>query len=244
MNTASTPLGFAGTPAVVGNGHYWLYLLHTMIVAFVVSTVTWTITIVWTLSGLGGRLHHRGSVLLLRGRRSDARDSSVPDPRAHHAAPGDRAGHARILHIRCAPTPGGRPQRVSRCRNLGGGTLPAQAGARHPRWPAAAPGSPADGPRRGRSPTRCGSGEGAWPHRRSHATVTGRPRRAACAVPRLRPAHPDGSRADRSPRVCCGAMPSARPDHQRAPRWHWAFRRHWAIRWHWAFRRHRTAPGD
>jgi signal transduction histidine kinase len=31
--------------AVFANGHYWLYLLHSMIVNFVVTLVTWTITI-------------------------------------------------------------------------------------------------------------------------------------------------------------------------------------------------------
>ena len=30
-----------------GNGHYWLYLLYSMVVNFVVTLVTWTITIVW-----------------------------------------------------------------------------------------------------------------------------------------------------------------------------------------------------
>lgn len=47
--------GFLGwLRAVLGNGHYWLYLVHTMIIDFVVSTVTWTITLVWTSVGLGG----------------------------------------------------------------------------------------------------------------------------------------------------------------------------------------------
>ena len=40
--------GFGGwLMALFGNGHYWLYLLHTMIVNFIVTLVTWTITIVW-----------------------------------------------------------------------------------------------------------------------------------------------------------------------------------------------------
>jgi signal transduction histidine kinase len=52
---AGAKTGFFGwLRAVLGNGHYWFYLLHTMIVDFVVSTVTWTITIVWTSVGLGG----------------------------------------------------------------------------------------------------------------------------------------------------------------------------------------------
>lgn len=50
--------GFLGwLRATLGNGHYWLYLLYVMIVDFVVTTITWTLTIVWvsiTLSGLTG----------------------------------------------------------------------------------------------------------------------------------------------------------------------------------------------
>jgi signal transduction histidine kinase len=33
--------------ALFGNGHYWLYLLHTMIISFVLSLATWIITVVW-----------------------------------------------------------------------------------------------------------------------------------------------------------------------------------------------------
>ena len=40
--------------SVFGNGHYWLYLLHTMVVNFIVSTVTWSIIITWLATGLGG----------------------------------------------------------------------------------------------------------------------------------------------------------------------------------------------
>ncbi|MRG58614.1 hypothetical protein GE115_01820 [Agromyces sp. CFH 90414] len=36
------------------DGHYWLYVLHTMIVNPIVSVVTWTVTIVWLSVGLGG----------------------------------------------------------------------------------------------------------------------------------------------------------------------------------------------
>lgn len=47
--------GFFGwLRAVLGNGHYWLYLLHVMIVDFVITTVTWTITITWVATGVGG----------------------------------------------------------------------------------------------------------------------------------------------------------------------------------------------
>ncbi len=52
---ARAATGFLGwLRAVLGNGHYWLYLLHTMIIDFIVATVTWTITIVWLSVGLGG----------------------------------------------------------------------------------------------------------------------------------------------------------------------------------------------
>ncbi|HEY9449189.1 MAG TPA: sensor domain-containing protein, partial [Gemmatimonadaceae bacterium] len=40
--------------SLFSNGHYWLYALHTMIVNYVVSLVTWTITVVWVSVGLGG----------------------------------------------------------------------------------------------------------------------------------------------------------------------------------------------
>ncbi|WP_382306432.1 sensor histidine kinase [Herbiconiux sp. UC225_62] len=40
--------------AVFRNGHYWLALLHGMIVNFIVGVVTWSITITWVATGLGG----------------------------------------------------------------------------------------------------------------------------------------------------------------------------------------------
>jgi len=33
--------------SMFGNGHYWLYLLHSMVVNFILTLVTWTIAIVW-----------------------------------------------------------------------------------------------------------------------------------------------------------------------------------------------------
>lgn len=36
------------------NGHYWLYLLHGMLINPIVSIVTWTLTIVWASVALGG----------------------------------------------------------------------------------------------------------------------------------------------------------------------------------------------
>jgi signal transduction histidine kinase len=47
--------GFFGwLRAVLGNGHYWLYLLHVMIVDFIVSTVTWSLLVTWVAIALGG----------------------------------------------------------------------------------------------------------------------------------------------------------------------------------------------
>jgi signal transduction histidine kinase len=36
------------------DGHYWLYLLHTMVINPIVGIVTWSITIAWTSTALGG----------------------------------------------------------------------------------------------------------------------------------------------------------------------------------------------
>jgi signal transduction histidine kinase len=39
--------------AVLSSAHYWLYLLHTMVINFAVSLATWTVTVVWLTTGLG-----------------------------------------------------------------------------------------------------------------------------------------------------------------------------------------------
>jgi signal transduction histidine kinase len=47
--------GFWGwVRSLLANGHYWLALLHTMIINFAVSLFTWTVTVVWISTGLGG----------------------------------------------------------------------------------------------------------------------------------------------------------------------------------------------
>jgi signal transduction histidine kinase len=47
--------GFFGwLRAVLGNGHYWLYLLYVMVIDFIVKTITWAIMITWVTVGLGG----------------------------------------------------------------------------------------------------------------------------------------------------------------------------------------------
>lgn len=45
---------FAKAIAPIVDGHYWLYLLHTMIVNPIVGIISWTVTIVWTSTALGG----------------------------------------------------------------------------------------------------------------------------------------------------------------------------------------------
>ncbi|MET0726491.1 MAG: sensor domain-containing protein [Leifsonia sp.] len=40
--------------APVADGHYWLYLLHGMIIAPIISIVSWVITVTWVSIGLGG----------------------------------------------------------------------------------------------------------------------------------------------------------------------------------------------
>ena len=40
--------------SVLGNGHYWLALLHTMIVNFAATLVSWILTVTWVASALGG----------------------------------------------------------------------------------------------------------------------------------------------------------------------------------------------
>ena len=40
--------------AVFSSAHYWLYLLHTMVINFAVSLASWTITVAWVATGLAG----------------------------------------------------------------------------------------------------------------------------------------------------------------------------------------------
>ncbi|MBH0053888.1 sensor histidine kinase [Salinibacterium sp. SWN139] len=47
--------GFGGwLSATLGNAHYWLYLLHTTILGFILTIITWTISFVWLTVGLTG----------------------------------------------------------------------------------------------------------------------------------------------------------------------------------------------
>lgn len=45
-------LGKAIAPTI--DGHYWLYLLHTMVINPLIGIATWSITIAWTSTALGG----------------------------------------------------------------------------------------------------------------------------------------------------------------------------------------------
>jgi signal transduction histidine kinase len=54
-NDRTAKTGFFGwLRALFGNAHYWLYLLWTMIVNFIVTTVSFTIAITWFATALGG----------------------------------------------------------------------------------------------------------------------------------------------------------------------------------------------
>jgi signal transduction histidine kinase len=40
--------------SLFGNGHYWLALLHTVVINFAVAMFSWIVTITWLATGLGG----------------------------------------------------------------------------------------------------------------------------------------------------------------------------------------------
>jgi signal transduction histidine kinase len=49
-----TPGFWGWLRATLGSGHYWLYLLHSMVVNFIISVISWSIYIVWLGTALGG----------------------------------------------------------------------------------------------------------------------------------------------------------------------------------------------
>jgi len=54
-NDRTAKTGFFGwLRALFGNGHYWLYLLWSMIVNFIVTTFSFTVAITWFATALGG----------------------------------------------------------------------------------------------------------------------------------------------------------------------------------------------
>ncbi|WP_400998952.1 sensor histidine kinase [Agromyces sp. GXQ0307] len=51
------------------DGHYWLYLLHGMVVAPIVSLFSWTVTVVWLSIALGGVTYWIWAIFLPQGSR-------------------------------------------------------------------------------------------------------------------------------------------------------------------------------
>ena len=49
------------------NGHYWLYLLHGMIVSPIISTITFALTVAWLSIALGGLTYWFWGVFIPRG---------------------------------------------------------------------------------------------------------------------------------------------------------------------------------
>ncbi|WP_240606050.1 sensor histidine kinase [Planctomonas deserti] len=56
---------------VLANGHYWLHLLHAIVVNFLVSLVTWTITFTWLTIGLSGTTYWIWDAFVPDGDRGD-----------------------------------------------------------------------------------------------------------------------------------------------------------------------------
>lgn len=52
--------------ALFGNGHYWLYLLHTGLINFAVSLFSWIVTVVWTSIALAGTTYWFWQIFLPR----------------------------------------------------------------------------------------------------------------------------------------------------------------------------------
>ena len=64
--------GFFGwLRSVLGNGHYWVYLVHTMLVNFAISLFSWVLTITWVSTALGGVTYWFWSYFLPDGRNNE-----------------------------------------------------------------------------------------------------------------------------------------------------------------------------
>ncbi|BDZ46454.1 sensor histidine kinase [Naasia aerilata] len=70
------------------DGHYWLALLHTMVVNATVGVITWTISFTWLTTGLGGVSYWFWNRWL----PTDDRDWNFLDAVIGWAAPGARSG--------------------------------------------------------------------------------------------------------------------------------------------------------
>lgn len=63
----------------VRNAHYWLYLVHGMIVSPIISTITFTLTVVWLSVSLGGLTYWFWGIFLPRGDRRGEWGNYVSD---------------------------------------------------------------------------------------------------------------------------------------------------------------------
>ena len=62
--------GFFGwLRAVLGNGHYWLYLLHSIVIDFPLKTISFTVIVTWVATGLGGITYWFWGLFLPNGSR-------------------------------------------------------------------------------------------------------------------------------------------------------------------------------
>ncbi len=190
------------------DGHYWLYLLHTLVINPIVSIVTWSITIAWTSVALAGTtgwiwqpfIPDRGPHVLAermarrpvparqrprvrpRGRRADPRGPARPGVPRHAAVRVPRAH---------APPRRDRPGRARRLalRGAGGRGRPARRVARRRRAGGGrlAPTSRARHPRRPAAaarPTADGPRDDRTPARAGPRLGEGARRRGARAGPR------------------------------------------------------------
>ncbi|GAA2062632.1 sensor histidine kinase [Leifsonia soli] len=96
-----------GTPrtflrAVFGpfaNGHYWLYLLHGMIINPIVSIFSWTVTIVWASVALGGLTGWIWEPFIPQGDRSFFLSQTVVDAVFRTTSTFDPTVGDRILYL-------------------------------------------------------------------------------------------------------------------------------------------------
>lgn len=65
-----TPGFWGWLKATLANGHYWLYLLHSMVVNFIIALITWTIYITWLATALGGVTYVIWGPFIPRGNRN------------------------------------------------------------------------------------------------------------------------------------------------------------------------------
>ena len=119
------------------DGHYWLYLLHGMVVAPVVALFSWTITLVWVSIGLGGVTYWIWAMFL----PTDGRDVWPFEWVLDRVWPGGSAAWRRPLTRPRSPgSPAALPAVYDVRHNSHDALVPAAAATvtRYPRLPAAA----------------------------------------------------------------------------------------------------------